>query len=157
MSRLLAARGTAGRRFLSPLGNFAHVPVLIVHHAALVVEGVHTAVLVIVVDGGKRVIVAHAVQTMGVIVVMRGSTLRQSVLGPALRMGGEVAAVVGEGFGKPTLHVGQPSAKPVVDVGAFPVVGHAAANIRVVADMVIDEMHVGLAGSLHRPRPAEKG
>ncbi len=125
-------------------------------HAALVVEGVHTAVLVVMVDCCQRVIVAHAVQTVGVVVVRGGFGLGVPVLGPALRMGGKVAAIVGEGFGKPTLHVGQSPAKPVVCVGAFPVVGHAAANIRVVADMVIDKVDRLLAGRMDDPRPGGK-
>ena len=92
---------------------------------------------------------------------MKKNELVRGVIGEVLRealaVGGQVATVVGVAFSKLTLRIGQPSAQQVIRVVAFPVVGHAAANIRVVADMVIDEMHVGLAGSLHRPRPAGKG
>ena len=69
-------------------------------------------------------------------------------------MGGKVAAVVGEGFGKLTLHVGQSSAKPVVGVGAFPVVGHTAVDTGVVTHGVIFEINKRLACGLHGPRLA---
>ena len=41
------------------------------------------------------------------VVVRGGLGLAVPVLGPALRVGGKVAAVVGEGFGKLTLRVCQ--------------------------------------------------
>ena len=50
--------------------HLTHIPVLIAHHTALVVEGVHTPVLVVVVDGGQGIIIAYAVQAVGIVVVL---------------------------------------------------------------------------------------
>ena len=109
------------------------------------------------VDGGERVVIAHAVQTVGGVVVMRCLCLSVPVLQPALRMGGEVAAVVGEGFGKLTLCVVQPPAQPVVGVGAFPVVGQTTVNFCVVTNKVVVKANRLLTGGMDYPRPDGRG
>ena len=48
-------------------------------HSALIVEGVHTAILVIMVDGGQCIFIAHAVQTVGIVVTSGGFGLRLAV------------------------------------------------------------------------------
>ena len=67
-----------------------------------------------------------------------------------------VGGVVGEGFGKLTLHVGQSAAKPVVCVGAFPVVGHAAIDTRVITDRIIVKIDRLLACRMDDPRLDER-
>ena len=127
------------------------------HHADFVVEGIHTAVLVIVIDGGQRIIIAYAVQTVGVVVVRGCLGLGVPVLRPVLRMGGKVAAVVGVAFGKLTLRVTAPAAQQVIRVIALPVVGHAAIDTRVITDRIIVKIDRLLACGMDDPWLAIKG
>ena len=109
------------------------------------------------IDGGQRIIIAYAVQTVGIVVVGGGSALGNPVFHPILRMGGEVVSIVGEGFGKLTLLISKPSAKPVVGVVPLPVVGQAAPDPYVVPHGVIDKVDRLLAGRMDDPRPAGRG
>ena len=89
--------------------------------------------------------------------VRGGFGLRQAVLRPALAVGGQVAAVVGEGFGKLTLRVGQSAAKQIVGVVALPVVGQAAIDFCVVTPRVVVEIDRLLAGGMDDPGLAGRG
>ena len=139
------------------LDDFTHIAVGVTDHTALVVEGIDTAILVVMVDGGQGIVITHAVKAMGVVVVRGGFGLGSSILQPALAVGGKVAAVVSEGFDKLTLLISKPAAQHVVGVVALPVVGHAAANIRVVADKVVVKANRLLTGGMDYPRPDGRG
>ena len=105
------------------LCDFTHIAVGVADHAAFVVEGIDPAVLVVMVYGCQGILVAHAVKAVGVVVIRGGFGLLLVVLRPALAVGGQVASIIGEGFGKLTLLICQSSAQQVIRVVALPVVG----------------------------------
>ena len=105
----------------------------------------------------KRILIAHAVQTVGVVVVLCGLGPRLPVLQPSLGVGGQVASIVGEVFGELTLRVGQPAAKPVVSVVPLPVIGHATVNFCVVTNKVVVKANRLLTGGMDYPWFAIKG
>ena len=74
------------------------------------------------------------------------------VFQPALAVGGQVAAVVSEGFDKLTLLISKPAAQHVVGVVALPVVGQAAIDFCVVAHGVVVEIDKRLACGMDGPR-----
>jgi len=80
----------------------------------------------------KRIGVAHAVKTVGVVVVRGCLGLRHPIFKPALAVGGRVASVIGVALGKLTLLISKPAAQHVVGVVALPVVGQAAVHTGVV-------------------------